>query len=107
MPINVVRAFKHLPGVIQSRLFTLDGKGLEGGDEQGSVHSWTRAERMALESGIGRLVEWWSESENGAFFASATGPDAILWLDLDSRKGLGRCAHEARRTKKDLAELLG
>ncbi|MBI31784.1 MAG: hypothetical protein CMB72_04240 [Euryarchaeota archaeon] len=107
MPINVIRAFKHLPGVTNSRLFTLDGKGLEGENEQGSVHSWTRAERMALESGIGRLVEWWVEADDGAFFASATGSDAILWLDLDSKIRLGRCAHEARRTKKDLVELLG
>jgi hypothetical protein len=107
MPINVVRAYKHLPGVTKSRLFTLDGKGIDGTDEQDSVQSWTRAERMSLESGIGRLVEWWAETENQAFFASATGADTVLWLDTDSGKRLGRCAHEARRTKRDLTELLG
>ena len=107
MPINVVRAFKHLPGVTDSNLFTFDGKGLDGGDFNNSVHSWPRAERIASESGIGKLLEWWAEADNGAFYASATGDDAVLWLDMDSGKRLGRCAHEARRTNKDLAELLG
>jgi len=107
MPINVVRAFMHLPGVTNSRLVILDGMDLDGDKCLDYVHSWTRAERMASESGIGKLVEWWSENENGALYASAIGTDAVLWLDMDSGKRLGRCAHEARRIKKDLAELLG
>ena len=107
MPINVVRAFQYLPGVTHSNLFTLDGKGLNGEDSNNSVHSWTRAERIASESGIGKLLEWWAESDNGAFYASATGNDAVLWLDMDSGKRLGRCAHEARRTNNDLARLIG
>ena len=107
MPINVVKAFEHLPGVTKSKLFFLDGKGLDGSENHNSVHSWTRAERMATESGIGKLVEWWAETQNSAFYASTTGSDAILWLDMDSGKRLGRCAHEARRTKNDLAVLLG
>ena len=106
MPINVVRAFRHLPGVTHSNLFTLDGKGINGGDSNDLVHTWTRAERIASESGIGKLLEWWAESDNGAFYASATGDDAVLWLDMDSGKRLGRCAHEARRTNNDLARLI-
>ena len=77
MPINVVRAFKHLPGVTDSNLFTFDGKGLDGEDFNNSVHSWTRAERIASESGIGKLLEWWAEADNGAFYASATGGDGF------------------------------
>ena len=85
----------------------MDGKGLNGGYSNDLVLSLSRSELIASESVIGKLLEWWAEADNGAFYASATGDDAVLWLEMDSGKRLGRCAHEARRTNKDLAELLG
>lgn len=104
---NVVRAYTHLPGVVESRMEKLDGTIIASSKEGiSTVPSWTTAERLARESGFGQLQEWWIESDQGAVIASRTGDDTLLWLKTDSPKRLGRCAHELRRTRSDLTNLL-
>ena len=104
---NVVRAYTHLPGVVESWMEKLDGTMITPSkDGRSSIPSWTTAERLAREAGIGQLQEWWIESDQGAVIASRTGDDALLWMKTDSARRLGRCAHEVRRTRGDLANLL-
>ena len=104
---NVVRAYTHLPGVTESWMEKLDGTVIAPSKEDKStVSSWTTAERLARESGFGQLQEWWIESDQGAVISSRTGDDTLLWLKTDSSRRLGRCAHEIRRTRSDLANLL-
>ncbi|MBD18638.1 MAG: hypothetical protein CMB13_03250 [Euryarchaeota archaeon] len=104
---NVVRAYTHLPGVVESWMEKLDGTMIAPSkDGVNGIRSWTTAERLARESGLGQLQEWWIESDQGAVIASKTGDDSLLWLKTDSPRRLGRCAHEVRRTRSDLANLL-
>ena len=104
---NVVRAYTHLPGVVESWMEKLDGTLITSSkNEMSTVPAWTTAERLAREAGIGQLQEWWIESDQGAIIASRTGNDTLLWLKTDSPKRLGSCAHEVRRTRSDLANLL-
>lgn len=104
---NVVHAYTHLPGVVESWMEKLDSTMIASSkNREGGVPSWTTAERLARESGLGQLQEWWIESDQGAVITSKTGDDALLWLKTDSPRRLGRCAHEVRRTRADLANLL-
>ena len=81
---NVVRAYTHLPGVVESWMQKLDGTMIASSKNGGGgVPSWTTAERLARESGLGQLQEWWIESDEGAVITSKTGDDALLWLKTD------------------------